>query len=244
MILRAITFNMCHGQGLDDIIDVKRQAEFLKKLKPDIIFLQEIDMYTQRVDNKDQIYSLSKHVGLLYRSMGINIKYKNGFYGDGMLCRFPIEYSTNYLMPLIDDTHEQRGLLHNKISFGTTRLNLFSVHLSTNEKERILAVKELIRVIKKLPAEEIVIVGGDFNVGVAKIGPHKYSCERKESYPEYQLLSKVLNKVNNIEDTWFSAEGVGCIDTMFYSKNIKVAKFETIKTDLTDHSAVMVDFDI
>lgn len=244
MILRAITFNMCHGQGLDGIIDVKRQAEFLRRLKPDIIFLQEIDMYTQRVDNKDQIYSLSKRVGLPYRSMGINIKYRNGFYGDGLLCRFPIEYSTNYLMPLVDNSHEQRGLLHNKISFGTTRINLFSVHLSTNEEERILAVKELIRVIKKLPAEEIVLVGGDFNVGVTKIGPHKYSCERNENYPEYALLLKLLNKINNTEDTWFSAEGIGCIDTMFYSKNIDVVNFKTIKTDLTDHSAVLVEFNI
>lgn len=244
MILKAVTFNMCHGQGLDGIIDVRRQADFLKKLKPDIIFLQEIDMYTQRVDNKDQIYSLSKHVGLPYRSMGINIKYKNGFYGDGLLCRFPIEYSTNYLMPLIDDTHEQRGLLHNKISFGTTRINLFSIHLSTNEKERLLSIKELIRIIKKLPDEELIIVGGDFNVGVTKIGPHKYSCERKDTFPEYQLLSRFLNKVDNKEDTWFSAEGIGCIDTMFYSKNIDVIKFETIRTDLTDHSAVFVEFNI
>ncbi len=244
MILRAITFNMCHGQGLDGIIDVKRQAEFLKKLKPDIIFLQEIDMYTQRVDNKDQIYSLSKHVGLPYRSMGINIKYKNGFYGDGLLCRFPIEYSTNYLMPLIDDSHEQRGLLHNKISFGTTRLNLFSVHLSTNEKERILAITELTKIIKKLPATELIIVGGDFNVGVTKIGTHKYSFETKQKYREYQLLGKLLDKIDNKENTWFSSEGAGCIDTMFYSKNIEVKRFETIKTDLTDHSAVLVEFNI
>ena len=244
MILRAVTFNMCHGQGLDGKIDVKRQARFLKKIKPDIIFLQEIDMYTQRVDNKDQIYSLSKNIGLPYRSMGINIKYKNGFYGDGLLCRFPIEYSTNYLMPIIDDTHEQRGLLHNKISFGTTRINLFSIHLSTNEQERILSIKELIRIIKKLPADELVIVGGDFNVGVTKIGPHKYSCEKKDTYQEYQLLSKYLNKIDNEDDTWFSAEGIGCIDTMFYSKDIDVAQFKTIKTNLTDHSAVFVEFNI
>ena len=46
MILKAITFNMCHGEGLDGSIDVRKQATFLKKFKPDIIFLQEIDLYT------------------------------------------------------------------------------------------------------------------------------------------------------------------------------------------------------
>lgn len=244
MIVRAVTFNMCHGQGLDGIIHVKRQANFLRKLKPDIIFLQEIDMFTQRVNKEDQIYQMSKYVGLPYRSMGINIKYKNGFYGDGLLCRFPIEYSTNYLMPLIDDSHEQRGLLHTKISFGTTHLNLFSIHLSTNEKERILAVNELVRIMKKLPSSEIIIVAGDFNVGVTKIGNHQYSFENKPVYREYKILERQLNKIDNTEDTWFSKEGSGCIDTMFYSKNIVATHFETLKTDVTDHSAVFVEFNI
>lgn len=244
MILKAITFNMSHGLGLDGIIDVKRQSEFLKLYKPDIIFLQEIDMYTQRVDKDDQIYRMSKYVGLPYRSMGINIKYKNGFYGDGLLCRFPIEYSTNYLMPLTDITHEQRGLLHNKISFGTTRLNLFSVHLSTSAEERILAVNELVSIMENIPSNEITIIGGDFNVGVTKIGNHKYSFENKLLYPEYELLEKYLNKINNTKNTWFSKEGTGCIDTMFYSKNIEAIHFETLDTTYSDHSAVFVEFNI
>lgn len=82
MILKTITFNMCHGEGLDGKIDVRRQAIALRKYKPDIIFLQEIDMYTNRAYNKNQIYTFSKYVGLPYRSVGTNIKYKNGFYGD------------------------------------------------------------------------------------------------------------------------------------------------------------------
>ena len=40
---------------------------------------------------------LSKYTGLTFRAMGTNIKYKNGFYGDGILSKFPIEYSANYL---------------------------------------------------------------------------------------------------------------------------------------------------
>ena len=46
MILKIITFNVAHGKGLDGIIDIERQAEFLKQYNPDIVFLQEIDMYT------------------------------------------------------------------------------------------------------------------------------------------------------------------------------------------------------
>ncbi len=69
--------------------------------------------------------------------MGINIKYKNGYYGDGILSRFPIEYSTNYLMPLVNPENEQRGIfMQQKYLFGTTKLNLFSVHYPTNFEEK------------------------------------------------------------------------------------------------------------
>ena len=244
MILKTITFNMCHGEGMDGIINVERQAKFLKKYKPDILFLQEIDMYTQRVYSENQIYEMSKGVGLSYRSMGINIKYKNGYYGDGILSRFPIEYSANYLMPLVNKENEQRGILCNKISFGTTKINLFSVHFPTNFEERKLGAEELLSIIEKIDENEIIIVGGDFNIGVEKIGKHKYEFTKSDTYPEYELLKQVLNRIENAEDTWFSSKGHGCIDTIFYSKNIEVRKIETISNKISDHSAVYAEFEI
>jgi endonuclease/exonuclease/phosphatase family metal-dependent hydrolase len=60
---------MCHGEGLDGRIDVRRQAILLRKYKPDIIFLQEIDMYTKRAYSKNQIYTFSKYVRLNYSSV-------------------------------------------------------------------------------------------------------------------------------------------------------------------------------
>ncbi len=201
-------------------------------------------MYTQRVYSENQIYKFSKYIELQYRTMGINIKYKNGYYGDGILSRFPIEYSTNYLMPLVKPENEQRGILCNKISFGTTKLNLFSVHYPTNFEERKLATEELINIIEKIDESEIIIVAGDFNVGVEKIGKHKYKYEKSDKYIEYEIIKKYLNKVENEEDTWFAANGQGCIDTIFYSKNIKLLKQETLPNKYSDHSAVYAEFEV
>ena len=53
-----------------------------------------------------------------------------------------------------------------------------------------------------------------------------------------------MNKVDNTEDTWFAANTQGCIDTIFYSKNIKLLKFETIKTEYSDHAAVYAEFEV
>lgn len=244
MILKAITFNMCHGEGLDGRIDVRRQATFLQKYKPDIIFLQEIDLYTKRAYNKNQIYTFSKYTNLPYKAMGTNIKYKNGFYGDGILSRFPIEYSANYLSPTTSPEHEQRGFLCTKIAIGTIKLNLFSLHLSVFEDERILSCKTILRILSNINRNEGVIIAGDFNVGITKIGNHKYTFETKDSYEEYSILAKKLQHLNNSDPTWFSKESSGCIDTCFYSNILKLTKYETIPTDVSDHYPIYMEFEI
>ncbi len=223
-------------------IDVRRQAILLRKFHPDVIFLQEIDMYTKRSYYRNQLYLLSKYTGLTFRAMGTNIKYKNGFYGDGILSRFPIEYSANYLSPLTDSSHEQRGILCNKIAFGNTKINVFSVHLSTFEEERVLTAKELLRITSKVNKNEPIIIGGDFNVGIKKIGNHKYLYESKTSYPEYEILKEKFKSINNSEITWRSKESNACIDSFFYSKHLQLLKQETIKTDISDHYPIYTEF--
>ena len=222
MILKIITFNVAHGRGMDGKVDLQRQAEVIKEYKPDIVFLQEVDMYTKRAGDMNQIREFSKAIGLYYCS-----------------------FSTNYLMPLTDINHEQRGILCNRISFGTTKINLFSVHLSTYQDERILAAKEINRIMKKIDPNELIIMGGDFNVGVTRLGKGQYTFEEAETYEEYEILKKQLEQLPNKKDTWFSELGKGCIDTIFYSKGIRLNKYETINVNgVSDHDAVFAEFDI
>lgn len=181
MLLKTITFNMAHGKGLDGKVDVKRQAKVLKKYNPDIVFLQEIDMYTKRSNYANQIRFFTKQIGLLYCSMQTNIVLEEGFYGDGIISRWPIAFSTNYLMPQVNKNNEQRGILRNKIQFGTTSLNLFSVHFPTNEEERILAAKELVKIASKIAENSVTIVAGDFNVGMTRLRKRKIHTRTKRS---------------------------------------------------------------
>lgn len=220
MILKIITFNVAHGRGMDGKVDLQRQAEVIKEYKPDIVFLQEVDMYTKRAGDMNQIREFSKAIGLYYCSMESNITLEDGYYGDGIISRFPISFSTNYLMPLTDMNHEQRGILCNRISFGTTKINLFSVHLSTYQDERILAAKEINRIMKKIDPNELIIMGGDFNVGVTRLGKGQYTFEEAETYEEYEILKKQLEQLPNKKDTWFSELGKGCMILFFIQKEL------------------------
>lgn len=245
MLIKIVTLNIAHGKGLDGIVDVGRQAEVVNRYKPDIVFLQEIDMYTKRTGERNQIREFSRNVFLPYCSMESNINVEDGYYGDGIISRFPISFSVNYLMPLTDLNHEQRGILYNRISLGTAKINLFSVHLSTYEDERILACRELKRIISKIKQKEIIIIGGDFNIGVTRLGKGRYTFTPKDEYEEYKILGEKLVRIPNEEDTWFSNLGQGCIDTMFYSPNIELLKYETIDLEKkSDHSAIYAEFNI
>lgn len=132
-----------------------------------------------------------------------------------------------------------------ELRFGTAKLNLFSVHLSTYLDERILACKELNRIIEKIDKNEMIILGGDFNVGVTRLGKGKYTFSEQKEYEEYKLLEKNLTRMPNKEDTWFSKLGQGCIDTMFYSKNVELLKYENIEANnISDHNAIYAEFNI
>jgi endonuclease/exonuclease/phosphatase family metal-dependent hydrolase len=132
--------------------------------------------------------------------------------------------------------------LYNRIAFGTTKLNLFSVHLSTFKDERILACKELLNIASNINKGERIIIGGDFNVGISKEGKHQYAFKQREEYEEYLLFKEKFNRIDNVEDTWFSGDQSACIDTFFYSKNLRLSKFETIKSDISDHYALYAEF--
>ncbi len=60
MLLKIITFNVAHGRGTDNKVDIERQANLIKEYKPDIIFLQEVDMYTKRAGEMNQIREFAK----------------------------------------------------------------------------------------------------------------------------------------------------------------------------------------
>ena len=74
MILKIITFNVAHGRGMDGKVDLQRQAEVIKEYKPDIVFLQEVDMYTKRAGDMNQIREFSKAIGLYYCSIEYHLE--------------------------------------------------------------------------------------------------------------------------------------------------------------------------
>ena len=248
MDLKIASFNIAHGMGLDNKIDIKRQAELLKKYNPDIICLQEVEIFSQRSNNIDELKEFSNYSGLKYSTMGSNIIFQGGYYGNAVLSNNPIVFSRNYLFPQADTNNEQRGTIYSKIIIQEKTFHIFSIHLSVFEEERLLAINTLYDIISSIDKDDYIIIAGDFNVGVEKIGNHKYKIMDKDinttNFTEYQILQQRLNKIDNRDLTWFSQTGESCIDTIFYSSNMNLISFETLKTEYSDHSAIIAEFKI
>ena len=58
-IYRVMTYNIHHGEGTDNIIDIKRIAKVINKWSPELVALQEVDNGTTRSGNINEADTLS-----------------------------------------------------------------------------------------------------------------------------------------------------------------------------------------
>lgn len=93
---------------------------------------------------------------------GRNAVYEDGHHGNAILSKFPIKRWKNWDISL--SGIEKRGLLHCELDVesGVT-LHVLCVHLSLRESHRQQQLQMLCDLVNKIPANEPVVVGGDFN---------------------------------------------------------------------------------
>lgn len=90
MTLRVMTYNIHHGAGMDGKLDLPRIAEVIKRVKPDVVALQEVDLKTGRAQGVDQAAELGKLTGL-HSAFGKAMDFDGGEYGEALLSRWPLE---------------------------------------------------------------------------------------------------------------------------------------------------------
>ena len=165
-VLRVLTYNIHHAEGLDGKLDLERIADVIQASKADIVMLQEVDQGTQRSNQVDQPAELARLTGMQV-VFGGNLKFQGGDYGNAILSRFPIVASKNHPLPNLTEG-EPRGVLVAKISLpkelGGATIQVLSTHFDHRQDNRdrvasVAALKELSRGWT-LPQ----ILGGDLNM--------------------------------------------------------------------------------
>ena len=86
MTLRMMTYNIKHGAGMDDVIDMDRQAKVIQDATPDVVGLQEVDSCVKRSSYVHQSAILAKSLGM-YCTFGPAIPLTGGKYGVAILSK-------------------------------------------------------------------------------------------------------------------------------------------------------------
>ena len=126
--LRILTYNIQHGAGADGTVDLERQAAVIRRLKPDLVALQEVDDRTQRTKNVDQSTELGRLTDLHVR-FAHQLDFEGGRYGQAILSRFPCSDLTVHWLPGRPDRERRIAgaitvdLDGEKLTFVTTHLH-------------------------------------------------------------------------------------------------------------------------
>ncbi len=155
----VVAYNIRHGRGMDDRVDLRRIAAVIEAEQPDFVTLQEVDRGTRRVDGDDQARTLGSLLGM-HHAYGRFMDYDGGEYGMAVLSRWPIVNVVNERLP---DGDEPRTALKVRVRSPDSgqELVIVGVHLYRTERERLAQAERLIASLAD--EERPVIIAGDLN---------------------------------------------------------------------------------
>ena len=161
--LKVLSYNLRFGERAS----LEELAAFIKEQDPDIVALQEVDCRTNREltphqHGKDFATELGFRTGML-AAYGKTIPYAGGYYGIGILSKYPLAKVERIYLPKTVNGKEQRAVLVATVEYREGQYITFaSTHLDyTNTEERQVQVEKLNDVLTAQPYP--VIVAGDFN---------------------------------------------------------------------------------
>ncbi|GAA2757268.1 endonuclease/exonuclease/phosphatase family protein [Actinopolymorpha rutila] len=198
--VRVASYNIHHGAGPDNVLDLPDVADEIRGLRADVIGLQEVDRHWgDRSDNLDEAAWLAERLDM-HVAYAANLDLdpatpgvERRQYGTAILSRFPIESYTNTLLPKFGD-HEQRGLLVADVKVRGVTMRFANTHLQHNDNlERQAQAQRIIELLGEQPTRTFLT--GDLNASVGAT--------------EIKILTNVFT------DSW-AAVGVG--DGFTYSR--------------------------
>ncbi len=156
--LRILAYNVHHGAGNDEVLDLQRIADLIKSLDPDLVALQEIDNRTERTGGENQAARLGQLTGL-GSVFGPFMDYQGGEYGMAVLSKLPFVNPTSYLLP--PGPEPRTSLAIEVLLPNGGELVFAGIHFYRTESERMAQARRLLLVLEDEPVP--VILAGDFN---------------------------------------------------------------------------------
>jgi len=252
--LRLITFNIAHGRGLNPIqgttsqrklrVNLRQIAALLERLAPDVVALQEIDERSRWSGNFDHLDNLRVHTRFAHSVFGINNRRAgllNLCYGNAVLSRHAIRTAET----VVFGTRRmgEKGFLYVELDVDGQCLPLVNLHLHFSSRaqrlrqlERLLAwLKEKHRLHGKTWAVP-PIVCGDFNNPRTRDDATASLLSHLSDYGDYSLYPR-----SGL--TFPSPLPQRALDFIFVPEGCAVVRCEIVRSMLSDHRPVALEFE-
>jgi len=243
--IRVMTYNIRVGVGggtlrLQSEQGLKKVAHIVRKHKPDILLVQELDINAPRTQYVDQGQWLMHHLGFPHAAFGSAIREGTGSYGVAIFSRFPDNIAaTKYELFKPDYPNrpdyfsEQRVLLKAAVNIKGTTVTFLCTHLGLTSDQRTQQVQNILRHVADV--ETPIILGGDFN-------SESISREMRPFKTRFYDVFDALRMDIKQRLTYPAGLTPGqAIDTIYATPDVKVISAKVIldKTLASDHNPVI-----
>lgn len=159
--LRIVTYNIHHGAPHNSAeISLESIAAVVLKSEASLVAIQEMDRFTKRSGNVDQVAELARLLNMeAYFSKSID--HEGGEYGVALFSKYPLVATQRFDLPMAI-AGEQRSLALAKVKLPDSKEFYFgSTHLDLNVPNRKAQAQRLKEIERSLDAP--LMIGGDFN---------------------------------------------------------------------------------
>lgn len=233
--IRVMTYNIYGGKGIDKKLNLKGSEAVIRRAKPDIVGLQEVDVKSGRSQKLDMPKLLGEALGMQY-AFAKTIDVSGGAYGIATLSKLPFTVVDTLPMPTAQGAEKRVAMI---LKAEKPRPFYFIVtHLSWEskyEKQRIEGMKSLKKLIDKKNYKPAILVG-DFNEGL-----------KSGTIRELRKNWMIANDTN--PQPTFNVNGKGHKDTIdyicFYPKTaFKVLSCKVLEEPTaSDHCPVLAELE-
>lgn len=253
-----MTFNIAHARGLalhqglrsgtQLRANLLKIAHLIKRLEVDVVALQEIDENSRWSGSFDHLAYLREHSGLPHAVFGITNRMTGRYhlnYGNAMLTRFPIVHSET--VSFGTSKVAEKGFLYTELEVSPglgQRIPVFNLHLHPHSRaQRLRQVTKMMDFIDHQQHSRVShwitppLVCGDFNTPSKTPDATATLLGYFERSNNYTLLPKTGM-------TYPSLWPARSLDYVFLPQECLEPKAKIIRSMLSDHQPVLVEFSL
>lgn len=254
---RLVTLNIAHGRGLNPIQgatsadklrrNLRRIAALLRRIRPDVVALQEIDQRSAWAGNFDQLDYLVQETGMPYSLFGVHNRREgriNLAYGNAILSRHPL--ISGETVSFGERQVGEKGFVYAELELPGGKGNLPFVNLHLHYRSRAKRFGQLNQLLSFLQEKKaahggswptLPLVCGDFNTPEKTADVTGVLLQHLRELGDYSLHPRSGR-------TFPSVLPVRLLDFVYLPPRARNPRSRVLRSLISDHRPVMVDFQL